>query len=145
MRRALLLRADRGSMSVEMTALVFPVTVIMAVFLVGTWQLSLARLEVHTAAASAARAASLQPNPTLATSAATEAAQAALGDAGRTCTDLGVQVDTDAFGPGGYVEVRLTCHVTTGDLIGLEAPGSAPTSASARAPIETFVELEVTP
>lgn len=134
--------ADRGSMSVEMTALVFPVTVIMAVFLVGTWQLSLARLDVHTAAAAAARAASLQPSSTLAASAATEAAQATLADAGRACTDLEVEPDISAFGPGGHVEVRVTCHVTTGDLIGLGAPGSVPTSASARAPIDTFVELE---
>jgi Flp pilus assembly protein TadG len=124
---------------------VFPVTIIMARFLVGTWQLSRARLDVHTAAAAAARAASLAPSPTLATTAATDTAQAALADAGRACADLDVQVDTDAFGPGGHVEVRLTCQVTTGDLIGLNAPGSAPTSASARAPIERFVELEVTP
>jgi Flp pilus assembly protein TadG len=128
-----------------MTALVFPVTIIMAFFLVGTWQLSLARLDVHTAAAAAARAASLQPSPTLAATAAADTAQATLADTGRACTDLEVQVDTDAFGPGGHVEVRVTCHVTTGDLIGLAAPGSAPTSASARAPIETFIELEVTP
>lgn len=128
-----------------MTALVFPVTVIMAVFLLGTWQLSLARLDVHAAAAAAARAASLQPSPSLAATAATEAAQAALADTGRACAELDINVDTDEFGPGGYVEVHLTCQVTTGDLVGLGAAGSVPASASARAPIETFIELEDTP
>lgn len=132
-------------MSVEMTALVFPVTIIMAVFLLGTWQLSLARLDVHTAAAAAARAASLQPSPTLAATAADDTAQATLADAGRACATLAVDVDTSAFGPGGHVEVTITCQVTTGDLIGLGAPGTVPTSAAARAPIERFVELEVTP
>jgi Flp pilus assembly protein TadG len=130
-------------MSVEMTALVFPVTVIMAVFLLGTWQLSVARLDVHTAAAAAARAASLQTSPIAAGVAANEAADVALGDAGRTCTTLTVSVDTSQFTHGGHVEVTVACQVTTGDLIGLDAPGAVPTSATARAPIETFRELEL--
>lgn len=133
---------DRGSMSVEMTTLVFPVTVVMVVFLLGAWQLSLARLDVHTAAAAAARAASLQPSPALADTAARETAAAVLADAGRACTDLDVDVDVSAFGHGGHIEVTVTCHVATGDLTGLQAPGSAPTSASARAPIDTFIQLE---
>jgi hypothetical protein len=41
------------------------------------------------------------------------------------------------------VEVRVTCHVTTGDLIGLGAPGTVATSAVARAPIDTFVEISL--
>jgi Flp pilus assembly protein TadG len=133
---------DRGSMSVEMTTLVFPVTVVMVVFLLGAWQLSLARLDTHTAAAAAARAASLQPNPVLAEDAARETAAAVLADAGRACSTLHVEVLTSAFGRSGYVEVEVTCHVTTGDLIGLQAPGSAPTAATARSPIETYVQLE---
>jgi hypothetical protein len=40
------------------------------------------------------------------------------------------------------VDVEVTCRVATGDLVGLQAPGSATTSATARAPIEAFVELE---
>lgn len=143
--RRALRRADRGSMSVEITALVFPVTVIVSVLLLGTWQLSLARLDVHTAAAAAARAASLQPSTSLATTAASDTARATLADAGRACTNLDVQVDTDEFVPGGHVSVTITCHVATGDLTGVGAPGSVPTSAVARAPIERFVELEVTP
>jgi Flp pilus assembly protein TadG len=128
-------------MSVEMTTLVFPVTVIMVVFLVGAWQLSLARLDVHTAASAAARAASLQPTPALADTAARDAAAEALASAGRACTNLAVDVDTSGFGRGGHVQVQVTCHVTTGDLIGLDAPGSAPTTATARAPIEEFIQL----
>lgn len=135
-------RCDRGSMSVEMTTLVFPVTVVMTVFLIGVWQLSLARLDVHTAAAAAARAASMQPSPTLAVDAAHTTAAATLADTGRACSTLDIDVDTTEFGRGGYVEVTLTCHVTTGDLIGLQAPGSAPTTASARAPVETYIQME---
>jgi Flp pilus assembly protein TadG len=129
-------------MSVEMTTLVFPVTVVMIAFLLGAWQLSLVRLDVHTAAAAAARAASLQPSPALADTAAREAAAAALADTGRACSNLDVEVDLSAFGHGGHVDVEVTCRVATGDLVGLQAPGSATTSATARAPIEAFVELE---
>ena len=128
-------------MSVEMVALVFPVTVLMALLLAGAWQLSVARLDVHQAAAAAARAASRQPTTTTAENAAREAAAAALADTGRACASLAVDVDTSRFGRGGRVEVRVTCHVTTGDLIGLNAPGTAATSATARAPIETFIPL----
>jgi Flp pilus assembly protein TadG len=130
-------------MSVEMAALVFPVTVVMTVLLIAVWQLSVARLDVHTAAAAAARAASLQNDPAAAATAAHGTAGAALGDAGRTCTDLTVQVDTDDFGRGGSVAVTITCRVTTGDLVGLNAPGSVPTSATARAPVERFREITV--
>jgi Flp pilus assembly protein TadG len=132
-------------MSVEMTALVFPVTLIMAVLIVSTWQLSAARLEVNTAAAAAARAASLQTNPDDAATAAGRAATAALTGAGRSCTRLDVEVDTGDFTRGGHVQVRLTCHARTGDLLGLAAPGGVDLSAEARAPVETFRELHPEP
>ena len=130
-------------MSVEMTALVFPVTLIMAVLILATWQLSAARLEVNTAAAAAARAASLQTHPTEATTAAERAAAAALTAAGRTCTRLDVQVDTGAFTRGGHVRVRVTCRATTGDLLGLAASGSLDLVATSRAPIERFREFDL--
>jgi hypothetical protein len=41
------------------------------------------------------------------------------------------------------VDVEVTCRVATGDLVGLQAPGNATTSATARAPIETFVEISL--
>lgn len=125
-----------------MTALVFPITIVMVMFLIGAWQLSLARLDVHTAAAAAARAASLQSSPTTAQTAAVEAATATLADAGRTCGNLTTEVDVSDFGHGGSVQVRLSCQVTTGDLTGLSAPGTVTTSATATAPIDTFVELD---
>jgi hypothetical protein len=125
-----------------MTALVWPVTAIMAVLLVGVWQLSAARLDVHTTAAAAARFASLADSPAGAVAAADQAAQEALADAGRSCGDLAVEVDTSQFTQGGHVEVTLTCQVRTGDLIGLGAPGSVSTSATARAPIEFHRFLE---
>jgi Flp pilus assembly protein TadG len=128
-------------MSVEMTALVFPVTLIMTVLILAVWQLAAANLDVHTAAAAAARAASLQTNPGDAATAAQQAGTAAMANAGRTCTEVTVQVDTSNFVHGGHVEVRLTCQARTGDLLGLAAPATVDLSATARAPIEMFREL----
>ena len=133
---------DAGSMSVEMTALVFPVTLVMTVLILATWQLTAAKLDVNTAAAAASRAASLQTGPADAEVAARQAATAAMTDAGRTCTRLTVEVDTSEFTHGGFVEVRLSCHARTGDLLGLAAPGSIDLSAISRAPIERFRELD---
>jgi hypothetical protein len=130
-------------MSVEMTALVWPVAAIMAVLLVGVWQLSVARLDVHTAAAAAARAASLADSSAAAIAAAGQTAHEALADAGFTCNDLTIDVDTSQFTHGGSVAVQVSCQVTTGDLIGLGAPGSVTTSATARAPVEEHRQLQV--
>jgi Flp pilus assembly protein TadG len=129
-------------MSVEMTALVWPVVVIMAVLLVGVWQLSVARLDVHTAAAAAARAASLTDSPAGAVATADRAAHEALADAGFTCDTLTIEVDTSQFTHGGWVEVEVTCQVSTGDLIGLRLPGSVTTAATARAPLEVHRQLQ---
>lgn len=138
-------RRDRGSVSVEMTMLVWPVTVIMAAFLAGVWVLQVANHDVHAAAGAAARAASQQHSPQAATSVAQETAQAALESAGRACTSLTVPVDTSQFTQGGWVEVTVECTLDLSGLAGIEVPGSVTFHATARAPIETFRELEVQP
>jgi hypothetical protein len=130
-------------MSVEMTALVWPVTVIMTVLLIGVWRLSVADLETHTAAAAAARAASLADRPVTAEAAAEQTAQAALAGAGLVCQKLTVEVDTSQFTHGGTVSVQVSCRIPTGDLIGLGGPGTVTTMAAARAPIEQHRHLPV--
>ena len=57
-----------------------------------------------------------------------------MADAGRTCTRLSVEVDTSEFTHGGVVEVRLSCHARTGDLLRLAAPGSIDLVATSRFP-----------
>jgi Flp pilus assembly protein TadG len=134
---------ERGNATVEFVALVFPVAVVLLGLLFATWQLSIARHDVTTAAAAAARAASLHTSPQAASSAAHDAAEVALGDAGRSCTELGVAVDTSNFGHGGHVTVTVSCQVTAGDLILLDVPADVDTSATARAPIETYRQLDL--
>lgn len=135
-------RGDRGSVSVEMTALVFPVTVILAVLLVGVWRVTASDLDVQAAAAAAARAASQQRTESAADSAARQAAEADLAERDRTCATLTVSIDLGAFSRGGSVAVTVKCAITTGDLIGLNAPGGVTSTATARSPIETYRELQ---
>jgi hypothetical protein len=68
-----------------------------------------------------------------------------MADAGRTCTQLTVEVDTSKFTHGGSVEVRLSCQARTCDLLGLAAPGSLDLSATSHAPLELFRELHPGP
>jgi hypothetical protein len=136
---------DRGSVSIEMTMLVWPVAVIMAAFIAGAWLLAVARQDVHAAAASAARAATLQHSAATASTAAEDSARTALASAGRACAELTVTVDDSHFQHGGYVEVGVRCQVDLRGLTGLEIPGAVDLQATSRAPIETFRELEGQP
>jgi Flp pilus assembly protein TadG len=133
---------DRGSVSIEMTMLVWPVAVIMAAFIAAAWLLAAARQDVYAAAASAARAATLQHSPSAATTAADNSAHTALANAGRVCADLLVTVDDTNFRHGGHVEVVVRCDIDLRGLTGLEIPGSVTFEGVSRAPIETFRELE---
>jgi hypothetical protein len=103
----------------------------------------MADLETHTAAAAAARAASLADRPATAEVAAEQTALAALAAAGLVCQELTVEVDTSQFTHGGSVTVQVACQIPTGDLIGLGGPGTVTTSATARAPIEQHRQLQV--
>jgi Flp pilus assembly protein TadG len=135
------LRSDQGSVSVEMTALVFPITVLALIVIVGVWRMMASDLDVQAAASAAARAASLQDNPAAAIDAARQAAAADLDTRRHTCAALTIDVDTTRFAPGGAVSVTLACTVATNDLSILKAVGGATTRASATAPLEQFREV----
>lgn len=136
-------QTDRGSVSVEMTMLVWPVAVIMAAFIAGAWTLSVARHDVHAAAAAAARAASQQHSPQAAATVAADTAQTALASSGRACTSLAVTVDTAEFTHGGHVEVTISCTADLSSLTSIGIPGNVTFQTEARAPIERFRELEL--
>lgn len=74
---------------------------------------------------------------------ATETAQTALASSGRACTSLAVTVDTAEFTHGGHVEVTISCTADLSGLAGINIPGNVTFQTGARAPIETFRELEL--
>lgn len=127
-------RSDEGSLSVEMVILAAVVVVVICLGM-GAGTLAVADGRVNAAAAASARAASLESDPGSASRAARDAAERTLKDAGTLCKP-GVQLDTSQFGPGGHVDVEVTCRV---DLSLVAIAGFDPRrtmSSSASAPLE---------
>ena len=133
---------DSGSASVEMTVLVTPVFVVLALFVVLCARTASARIDVDAAASSAARAASLARSPAAARSAATEAAASALVGRSVTCAALNVPVDTSLFRRGGSVTVRVECSVTLSDLGMLGVSATRTVSGTATAPVDVFRQAD---
>ncbi len=125
--------------------LVLPLAAVMALFAVFCFRLAGTRLDMNATAAAAARAASMSGSPQAAVDAATQAAQANLSDHARTCRPLTVTVDTSAFHRGGQVAVTVTCQMSTASLTGLGLPGTLTGSSTARAVIDSHVEVGTMP
>ena len=129
-------RDETGSMSLEMVLLV-PILVGAILVIAGGARLVDARGHVGTAAAAAARAASLESDAGAAASAGKHAGSLAMSDGGPGCADLAVHLDTHAFRPGGYVRATVTCVADLSDLAGFGLPGSKTFTATSVVPIET--------
>ncbi len=125
---------DRGSVTVEI-ALAVPLMVLLLFLLTAAVHLGRAAIDVNSAAAAAARAASLARTAPAATTAARNAATA---DLAGQCASLSVTVDTSAFHRGGTVTVAVACTVTTHGLTGIDIPGAVTTRASSTSPIDLY-------
>jgi Flp pilus assembly protein TadG len=134
-------RPDDGFAALEL-AILAPVLIAMLLLVVGLGRVSQGRQTINQAGAAGARAAALTSTPGQAVRQAQQAAADTLVQAGVSCGQLGVEVDTSAFGPGGYVQVSVRC---TSDLSGLAIaglPGSVTLTATSRSPLETLRQLE---
>ncbi len=118
--------------------LVLPLAAVMALFAVFCFRLAGTRLDMNATAA-------MSGSPQAAVDAATQAAQANLSDHARTCRPLTVTVDTSAFHRGGQVAVTVTCQMSTASLTGLGLPGTLTGSSTARAVIDSHVEVGTMP
>lgn len=138
-------RRDRGgATTVEIIGFFFPMMLISIMVVAAGFNLSVSRLDLESASAAAARAASLQRNPTAAATAATQAAQSNLAGRAITCADLQVQTDVSQFRRGGSVTVTVTCTVRLADLARMNSaiPGSLTATSTSRAPIDTYRRVE---
>lgn len=113
---------DRGSSVVEV-AILTPVVLVLIGFINLTGRIASLQENVQTAAADSARAASLHRSSSGAEAAALDAAQWTLIDAGISCENLAVDVDTSALTPGGEVSVTVRCGVSLTGLSGFPIPG----------------------
>lgn len=133
---------DAGFGSLELVILT-PVLLLMLLLVVGFGRLTHGRDLVQQAASAAARAATLNSNPTQAGSDATEAAHEVLDHAGVSCNPFTVTPDTSEFGPGGQVSVTVTCTTSLSDLGLVGFPGHKTLTASATSPLEEFRQYDI--
>jgi hypothetical protein len=125
---------DAGSVSAELAIFVTPVMVLLAMFIVFCGRSASAAIDVHSAAAAAARAAADTTTPAAAVRAATDAVTATAAGTSWTCTST---VDTSALRLGGQVAVAVACRVPLADL-GLPGLGSRVVRASAAEPVDRY-------
>lgn len=132
-------RGDRGSWSVEVAGFFLPCMLLAIVVVAAAFQLAISRLDLESASAAAARAASLQRSATAATTAALQAAETNLAGRSITCAELVVEVDTSRWQRGGSVTVTVTCTVNLSTLASMNAiPGQMTASSTSTAPIDTY-------
>lgn len=115
-------RDDRGSAAVEM-AIVAPAVFMLLMLVIFAGRVTEAKREVQSAAATAARSASLQSDEPSARSAAEAAAAEAMDNAGLTCTPMEIEFGHMDLSPGGSVNVTVSC---TADVASVALPGIAP-------------------
>ena len=136
---------DRGAVAVEV-ALLTPVIVMLVGLFVFGYRFWATRAGVQSAAAAAARAASLASSPQAGARSARQLALANLDALGVGCRSSSVDTQTDALslpaGQPGSVRVSVTCVVSMSDLVLPGAPGSLTVSRSAGEPIDTFRERQ---
>ena len=129
--------ADAGFASLELVILT-PVVLLMLLLVVGFGRLTHGKDLVQQAASAAARAATLDSNPTQAGADAKQAAHDVLDQAGVSCSTFTVTPDTSDFRPGGQVSVTVTCTTSLSDLGLVGFPGHKTLMASATSPLEQF-------
>lgn len=130
------LREERGALAVE-AAIVAPVLLVLMLLVVYAGRASQADADVRSAAARAARAASLTGDAAAARQAAERVVEANLATAGVVCraTDVRVAADIRA---GGAVSVTVGCEVSNADLAMLAVPGSRWSTATSTQVVDTY-------
>ncbi|WP_327071862.1 TadE/TadG family type IV pilus assembly protein [Kitasatospora sp. NBC_01302] len=132
---------DRGALSLE-AAILFPVLLALLLLVVAVGRSHLADNSVSDAAREAARAASLERDPTAARTAGTQAAQAALQDQGQHCSALQIDVPTTGFatalGTPASVTVTVRCTVDLSDLTLPGMPGTTTVTGVFTSPIDPY-------
>ncbi|TDD63907.1 pilus assembly protein [Actinomadura rubrisoli] len=124
-------------MSLEMV-LVTPVFVAFLLFLAGAGRMVDAQGQVDGAARDGVRAASIARDAASAQDLADRAARANLQGHDWCSGGPTIATNVAAWGPGGRVEVTITCDVDLGDLSFIGLPGTKRLEGRAVAPIDTF-------
>jgi Flp pilus assembly protein TadG len=128
---------ERGDAALELVLLA-PLLVLVLGFVVIAGRVSSADTSVHSAAADAARAASMHQSTGSAIAAAQSTAGASLQHDGLACRGgPAVTVRTSLFRHGGSVSVTVTCTAFLHDVAMPGLPGSRTITANASSEIDT--------
>ena len=133
-------QADGGSVALE-AAVLTPALLAVGLLIVAAGRIAVAHTRVESAAAGAARAASLARSLSAGTAAARSEAAASLASDHLTCAAVSVQVRGNYSAPLGTpasVTVRVTCTATLSDLALPGLPGARTVSASATSPLDAY-------
>ncbi|MFZ0160281.1 MAG: TadE family protein [Kineosporiaceae bacterium] len=132
---------DDGSATVE-TAIVIPSFMLFFALVAFGGRLAIAHQAVQSAAADAARAASIERTQSSAQSAATSAATTSLTNQQVRCTSSSVALDVAGFsapvGTPASVSATVTCTVSVSDLAFPGLSGTTTVTATMTSPIDTY-------
>ena len=131
---------DRGSAALELVIIAPGLLLVLAV-IIFAGRVAIAQQAVDSAAADAARSASIARTQGAASGAAQSAATSSLANQGLRCVTTGTVVDTSGFaspvGTPAFITATVTCTVNLTDL-GAPIPGTRSVTATVRSPIDTY-------
>jgi Flp pilus assembly protein TadG len=134
---------ERGDAALE-TVIGVPAFALFILLIIFAGRVAIARQAVGSAAAEAARSASIARTQPAAAAAAQGAAAATLADQGLQCRSTSITVDTTGFavpaGTPARVAARVVCAVDLADLAVAWIPGTLTVESSMDSPIDTFRE-----
>ncbi|USQ77787.1 TadE family protein [Ornithinimicrobium cryptoxanthini] len=132
---------EAGSVSIEVVILA-PVLMLFILGIVFGGRYALAQQGVQTAAADAARSASIARSAGEAGDAAASAAASSLANQNLSCASQSVNIDTGAFaappGTPGTVSATVTCVVDMSDLAFPGIPGNQTLTSTMTSPLDTY-------
>lgn len=136
-------RDERGSAAIEAVVGV-PAFVLFIGLIIFGGRAATTHQSVQTAAADAARAASIERTSSSARDAALSAATTSLSNQGVHCLDIDVAVDASQFsravGKAASISVSVQCRLDLSDLSVPGVPGSRLIKATMASPIDTWRE-----
>ena len=136
-------RDEYGSASLE-AAVGVPAFVLFVGLIIFGGRTATAHQALESAAADAARSASLERSAAEAVRAAEAAARSSLANQDIDCLAVGVEVDTSGFrtqvGQDASVEVTVTCQLDLSDLSIPAVPGNRTLTDSMSSPLDTWRE-----
>ena len=138
-------RDERGSAAIE-AAVGVPAFVLLVGLIIFSGRTAMTHSAVESAAADAARSASIARTSTQATNDAETAAQASLANQHLHCLTVTVSVDVSAFstpvGTPGAVTASVRCLLNMSDLSLPGVPGSRLITATMSSPLDTWRERQ---